>query len=267
MLSGILMIDIHSHPLWQVDDGAKTFEDSVAMCLLAAQDGTTHLVATPHCNYVYPYNRALNCQKIAELQSAVGEAPKLLLGCDFHLSYDNIQKIVETPLDFTINKSSYLLVEFPDQFIPEQLDRVFYEIQVAGLTPIITHPERNPVIARKSELLYHWVTRGCLVQVTAQSYTGGFGSSARRLAEGYLERNLVHFFASDAHDVKHRPPTLSECYRRVAESKGDETADRLLKTNPEAVINGMPLPPQPPPMESGKQARKRGWFSFLRGGG
>jgi protein-tyrosine phosphatase len=259
------MIDIHSHPLWEVDDGAKTFEDAIAMCQIAAEDGTTHLVATPHCNYTYPFNPDVNRQKIAELQSAVGEAPKLLLGCDFHLSYDNIQKIVETPLDFTINNSSYLLVEFPDQFIPDQLDRVFYEIQVAGLTPIITHPERNPVFARKSGLLYHWVTHGCLVQVTAQSYTGRFGRSALRLAEAWLERNLVHFFASDAHDVKYRPPMLSECYRKAADSKGEETAQRLLKKNPEAVIRGMPMPPQPPPIASSKQEPKRRWFSFLTG--
>jgi protein-tyrosine phosphatase len=259
------MIDIHSHPLWDVDDGAKTFEDAVAMCQIAAKDGTTHLVATPHCNYTYLFNPDVNRQKIAELQAAVGEAPKLLLGCDFHLSYDNIQKIVETPLDFTINKSSYLLVEFPDQFVPEQLDRVFYEIQVAGLTPIITHPERNPVFARKSGLLYHWVTNGCLVQVTAQSYTGRFGPPPLRLAEAWLDRNLIHFFASDAHDIKHRPPTLSECYRKVADSKGDETADRLMKKNPGAVINGVPLPAQLAPIESSKPERKRSWFSFLRG--
>jgi protein-tyrosine phosphatase len=259
------MIDIHSHPLWGVDDGAKTFEDAVAMCQIAAKDGTTHLVATPHCNYIYTFNPDVNRQKIAELQSAVGEAPKLLLGCDFHLSYDNIQKILETPSDFTINNSSYLLVEFPDQFIPEQLDRVFYEIQVAGLTPIITHPERNPVFARKSGLLYHWVTHGCLVQVTAQSYSGRFGRPALRLAEAWLERNLIHFFASDAHDVKYRPPMLSECYRKVADSQGEETAQRLLTKNPEAVIRGTPMPPHPPPIASSKPEPKRRWFSFLTG--
>jgi protein-tyrosine phosphatase len=85
------------------------------------------------------------------------------------------------------------------------------------------------------------------------------------LAEAWLERNLVHFFASDAHDVKYRPPILSECYRKVADSKGDETAERLLKKNPEAVINGMPMPRQPPPLESSKQEPKRGWFSFFTG--
>jgi protein-tyrosine phosphatase len=257
------MIDIHSHPLWEVDDGAETFEDAITMCQIAAEDGITHLVATPHCNYAYSFNPDVNRQKIAELQSAVGEVPKLLLGCDFHLSYDNLQKLVEAPMDFTINHSSYLLVEFPEQFVPEHLDRVFYEVQVAGLTPIITHPERNPVFARKSGLLHHWVTHGCLAQVTAQSYTGLFGAPALRLAEAWLEENLVHFLASDAHDATYRRPVLSECYRRVADSMGEETAERLLKRNPEAVINGLPMPPQPPPIHSSKQERKHGWFSFF----
>jgi protein-tyrosine phosphatase len=259
------MIDIHSHPLWGVDDGADTLENAIAMCQTAAEDGTTHLVATPHCNYTYPFNPQGNRQKIAELQSAVGEALKLFLGCEFHLSYDNIQKLVETPMDFTLNRSSYLLVEFADQFIPEQIDRVFYEIQAAGLTPIIAHPERNPVFARKSGLLHHWVTQGCLAQVTAQSYTGRLGTSALRLAEAWLAENLVHFFASDAHDVKYRRPVLSACYRKVAVSMGEETAERLMEKNPEAVIKGMPMPPQPQPIESSKQESKRGWFSFLTG--
>ena len=259
------MIDIHSHPLWQVDDGAETFEDAIAMCQIAAEDGITHLVATPHCNYTYSFNPELNGQKIAELQAAVGEVPKLLLGCDFHLSYDNLQRLVETPMDFTLNRSSYLLVEFPDQFIPDQLDRVFYEIQVSGLTPIITHPERNPVFARKPRLLAHWVSHGCLAQVTAQSYTGQFGSSVRRLAEAWVDDNLVHFFATDAHDIKYRRPVLSECYRKAAESLGKETAERLLKKNPEAVINNLPMPQQPPPVQETKPERKRGWFSFFTG--
>jgi len=257
------MIDIHSHPLWEVDDGAETFQDAVAMCQIAAEDGITHIVATPHCNYTYTFNPEVNRHKVAELQSAVGEVPRLLLGCDFHLSYDNLQKLVEAPMDFTISQSSYLLVEFPDQFVPEQLDRVFYEVQVAGLTPIITHPERNPVFARKSGLLHHWVTNGCLAQVTAQSYTGRFGALARRLAEAWLEENLVHFFATDAHDVTYRPPVLSGCYRKVADSMGEETAERLLKKNPEAVISHMPMPLQPPPLPPKKQERKRRWFSFL----
>jgi len=235
------------------------------MCQIAAADGITHLVATPHCNYTYPFDPEGNLKKIAELQAAVGESPKLLLGCDFHLSFDNIQQCAQDPHTFTINRTSYLLVEFPDQFIPGHLDRVFYEIEVAGLTPIITHPERNPIFQWKVGLVQHWVNRGCLIQVTAQSYTGGFGRHALRLAEDWLDRNLVHFFASDAHDTKHRPPILSKCYQKVVQAKGEERAELLLRRNPEAVIQGKPLPPQPLPVEEELSPRKRKWFSFLWG--
>jgi protein-tyrosine phosphatase len=258
------MIDIHCHPIAGVDDGAETFEVSVAMCQMAAADGITHLVATPHCNDSYKFQPEINRAKIEELQAAVGEVPQLLLGCDFHLSYDNIRQLVEGKGDFTINRTAYVLVEFGNQFIPEQFEQVLYDIQLAGLTPIMTHPERNPVFQRRPELLYQWVARGCLTQVTAQSYVGGFGSKALELAAMWLNRNLIHFFATDAHDLKRRPPILSSCYQKVVAAKGRATGDLLLKQNPEAVIKGLPLPPRPEPVAASKPHPKWNWRSFFR---
>jgi protein-tyrosine phosphatase len=258
------MIDIHCHPLAGVDDGARDFEVSVEMCQMAAVDGITHLVATPHCNYMYGFDPEVNRAKLTELQAAVGDTPQLLLGCDFYLSYDNIRRLIENRSHFTINKSNYVLVEFGEQFNSDQMDQVFYEMQCVGLLPILTHPERNPVFQRRPELLYRWVTRGCLVQVTAKSYTGGFGRRARHFAELWLQQNLVHFFASDAHDLKYRPPILSACYDRLVDEKGQEVADLLLKRNPEAVIQGRPLPPGLEPLEPGSIKRKRSWLSFFR---
>ena len=165
--------------------------------------------------------------------------------------------------DFTINQSSYLLVELPEQFIPDHFSRVYYDIQVAGLRPIITHPERNPLLQRKPELLEEWVSIGCLVQVTAQSYTGGFGSLAQKYAERLLDAGSIHFFASDAHDVRRRPPILSRCYRKVAKAVGEEIADLLLRKNPEAVINGLPLPSPPENEEVEYESPKRGWLGRL----
>ena len=257
------MIDIHCHPLHGVDDGAKTFEVSVEMCRMAAADGITHLVATPHCSDRYAFDPEVNQAKLAELQAAVGQAPKLLLGCDFHLSYDNIRQLIGDGKRFTINGTDYVLVEFGEQFVVDHLERVLYEIECAGLRPILTHPERNPVFHRKGDLLCRWVKRGCLVQVTAKSYTGGFGRRARRLAEQWLGQNLIHFFASDAHDLRARPPVLSECRAKVARDVGDEIADLLLVKNPTAVIEGKLLPPGPEPLD--KPARpKRSWLSFFR---
>lgn len=257
------MIDIHCHPLSGVDDGAETFETSVAMCKMAAADGITHIVATPHSNYTYKFQPEVNREKLAELQAALGDTPKLLLGCDFHLSYDNIRQLIDNRSHFTINQTSYVLIELAEHFIPEQFDQVFYELQVAGLTPILTHPERNSVVRRKPELVYHWLTRGCLVQVTAQSYTGGFGATALELTEEWLERNLIHFFATDAHDPKHRPPILSRCYKKVAEIRGQEVADLLFTQNAEAVIQGKQLPPCFQPLEPRETQRKRSWLSIF----
>ncbi len=240
-------------------------EVAIEMCKLSGEDGVTHLVATPHSNYTFTFDPALNRQLIAEIQEKVGDKPKLLLGCDFHLSYDNIQNCEQNSKDFTINQSSYLLVELPDQFIPEHITRVYYEIQVAGLKPIITHPERNGLIQRKPELVEQWVSSGCLVQVTAQSYTGAFGTKARKFSENLLNNGLVHFFASDAHDVQRRPPILSECYRKLAEEKGEEVADLVMRKNPEAVIDGLPLPVQPDWGGDEGDSRKRSWYSFLLG--
>jgi len=258
------MIDIHCHPLAGVDDGAGNFEASVEMCKLAAADGITHLVATPHCNYEYRFSLDVNRAKLAELQAALGESPKLLLGCDFHLSYDNLQLLVEDYKRFTINGSDYLLVEFGDQFIPDQMDRVFYEMQCTSVQPILTHPERNPVFQQHPDLLYHWVSRGCLVQVTAKSFTGGFGRRALHFSELWFEQNLISFFATDAHDPKYRPPILSDCFQKVKETRGEAVADLLLKHNPQAVIEGRPLPTGLEPVDPKQAKKKRRWFSFLR---
>ncbi len=255
------MIDIHCHPLPETDDGAKDFDVAVAMLKMAHADGVTHVVATPHCNFRYAFNAAGNKAKAAELQATIGAAPEVLLGCDFRLSYENIGRLAQAHAAFSINGSQYLLVEFVDHFIPGQMDHVFYDIQVAGLTPILTHPERNAVCRRKLQHVYNWVARGCLVQVTAQSYTGSFGPEPLRAVEELLDLNMVHFVASDAHDAKHRPPILSAAYEKMISSRGQELADRLFTCNPAAVIHGKLLPAAP--MPASPDGRKK-WWSFLK---
>lgn len=256
------MIDIHCHPLPETDDGAKSFEIALAMLQMSAEDGVTHVVATPHCSFRYAFDAEENKKKAAELQAAAGDAPQILLGCDFHLSYDNIRRLTEDRAPFTLNGTQYVLVEFDDHFIPQQMDNVFYEIQMAGFTPILTHPERNAVCRRRVQNVYNWVTRGCLVQVTAQSYMGGFGSEALHATEQLLDLNMVHIVASDAHDTKRRPPLLSPAYEKIATARGKQLADLLFTRNPEAIIQGKPLPPSPPPISPQEKKGKKKWWPF-----
>lgn len=260
----VLLIDIHCHPLPGTDDGARSFEIATTMLELAAADGVTHVVATPHCSFRFVFDPDENKKKAAELQAAIGKVPQILLGCDFHLSYDNIHRLTQNPAPFTLNGTQYLLVEFDEHFIPEQMDQVFYDIQVAGVTPILTHPERNAVCRRKLANIYNWITRGCLVQVTAQSYMGGFGSEALRSAERLLELNMIHFMASDAHDTKYRTPLLSPAYQKVASERGEPLADLLFTRNPDAVIHGRPLPAGPQPIPPEENRGKKKWWSLLR---
>jgi protein-tyrosine phosphatase len=232
------MIDIHSHILPGVDDGAKTLDESVRMLEIAAESGTTDIVATPHANSEFPFRPDVIQQKLTELQRAIGNRIRIHSGCDFHLSYDNIQDALSYPTKYTINKKGYLLVEFPEMSTFQGTPAIFDNLLSSGITPIITHPERNQLLQKRLDDLQTWVQQGCMVQVTAQSFLGIFGRSAKQCADLLLERNLVHFVASDAHDCEHRLPRLDQSYAYVFRKEGRERADRLFKQYPQHVIDG-----------------------------
>ncbi|HLK19825.1 MAG TPA: CpsB/CapC family capsule biosynthesis tyrosine phosphatase, partial [Bryobacteraceae bacterium] len=118
------MIDIHSHILWGLDDGARNRDESIAMLRMAAEGGTTDIVATPHANVRYAFQPELIRERIAELALESEGLPKIHQGCDFHLSYDNIQDALAFPSKYTINGLGYLLVELADTFIPRSLDEI-----------------------------------------------------------------------------------------------------------------------------------------------
>ncbi len=239
------MIDIHHHLLFGLDDGSPDLDTSTKMVEVAARDGITHIVCTPHANNRFQYDRARNEALLEQVRVATGNKVKLGLGCDFHLSWDNIQDALDNPGRYTINGRKYLLVEFADTIIPETINDSFFELTILKQRPIITHPERNPVLQRHPERLAEWVRDGALVQVTASSLTGRFGRTAKAVAEKFLDRNWVHFLATDAHNLESRPPILSRGYEEVKKRCGVETADRLCIHNPRAVFEGDDLPAQP----------------------
>jgi protein-tyrosine phosphatase len=254
------MIDIHTHVLAGLDDGAKTLDAALEMLRVAARSGTTDLVATPHANIEFRFDAELVQLKIAELQEAAGPDVRIHRGCDFHLFFDNIQDALANPCKYTINGMSYLLVEFPDVLIARNTPEVFKRLIEGGMIPIITHPERNYLLHSRTEELKAWVELGCRVQVTAQSFLGRFGPEARRFAERLMRSGLVHFVASDCHDAEDRSPRLDEAYDYVARKFGGDRAQALFVTNPGAVLCGEPLPPDPPEPEP---PPGRNWSRFF----
>jgi protein-tyrosine phosphatase len=232
---------VHSHILPGLDDGAKTLEESLEMLRLAAASGSTDIVASPHANHEFKFDPEIVAAKLDQLRAAAAGLIRIHTGCDFHLSYDNIQDSLQHPSKYAINHKNYVLVEFSDLLIPKTTDDVFYQMQAAGMIPIITHPERNMLLQKRLDKLEDWVGSGCLVQVTAQSFLGRFGKQAKAFADLLLERGLVHIVASDAHDTKYRPPSLKEAYEYVAKQYGPGRAEMLFVKNPGAALTGARL--------------------------
>jgi protein-tyrosine phosphatase len=230
------MIDIHCHLLPGIDDGASSWEVTLEMCRLAQQDGITHIVATPHANFEYNYDRDAHLALLDELRLRV-PGLSFSLGCDLHLSYENIEDAKRHPERYAIGDTRYLLVEL-SEYSTFNMARMLYELQSAGLLPILTHPERNPLILNKPDLLHEFAAAGSLFQITANSLTGFWGKRPQKLCVEMLRNNLVHFIASDAHGVKNRTPVLSAARDAAAKIVGAAEAEKLVSENPGAVVSG-----------------------------
>lgn len=237
------MVDLHSHVLPGLDDGASTLEESLEMLRLAAATGTTDIVATPHCSPQYPFKPAVISQLVTELAAKTHGAPAIHTGCDFHLSYDNVRDALRYPTRYSINNGPYLLVELPELVSLLPTRNVLRELLNTRIIPVITHPERNSSVQGQRKELEKWVEDGCLVQITAQSLLGGFGIRAQRAAQSFMRAGLVHFVASDAHGTTQRTTDLSAAFQYVSTVYGSSRARTLFVSNPTAVISGQPLPP------------------------
>jgi len=236
------MIDLHAHILPGLDDGAKDLDEAVRMCLVAARDGITTIVATPHVpNGTYNTTPDVIFDGVRTLNAEIerGKIPlEVLPGADIHV-HEHLDSLVKNREVLTVNDNMrYVMVEFPRHVIPPRYIEWMFHLTLAGFTPILTHPERNTAVHGKTDIVRNWVEKGGLVQLTAMSLTGDFGPEIRKCSEELLKYQLVHVIASDAHSAKRRPPVLSKAFKLASSLIGAEYAHKLVKEYPAAIIAG-----------------------------
>lgn len=234
------MIDLHTHILPGLDDGAQNLDESVKMCRIAQLDGIHTLVLSPHYrkgifhndqNNILP---AINVLKEALYKEQI--PLKLLPGVDIHLHPDLITYLNNNPR--LILGGCYVLLELPRQSIPLSLLNFLFRMRLSGYTSIITHPEQNSMIQGNPEILKELVNGGSLIQVTAMSLTGEFGEGAFESAKRLVKSGLVHSVSSDAHSTRRRPPILSRAKKVLEEIIGSERAHVIMDENPEKILHG-----------------------------
>ena len=200
------MIDIHCHILPGIDDGPKHIDESLEMAKIASRDGITTIVATPHIKEpLYPSEDiGIKVAALNDLLTEKGIPLSVLQGADVSSSVD-----VSLLHAYTINRTRYILIEFPHLYLPGNAKDIIFRLMMHGYRPIITHPERNLSILGNPKLFFELLDTGLLVQITADSLTGAFGLDIRECASYFLKKGIVHFIATDAHSSRERRPELS----------------------------------------------------------
>ncbi|WP_209121744.1 tyrosine-protein phosphatase [Alkalihalobacillus sp. BA299] len=243
------MIDIHCHILPNIDDGAAHLTESIQMVEQAIQEGITTIIATPHhLNGPYINEKAKIIKAVDQLNEEIGNKGldlKILPGQECRIYGDLINDYHKGDILPLANSNKYVFVEFSSNHVPRYAKQLFYDMQLAGLTPIIVHPERNSQIMTSPDLLYDFVTSGALTQITTSSLTGHFGKKIKRFTEDLIEHHLTHFIASDAHNLVNRPFRMREALHELESTFGIEIVYQF-QENADLVVNGLHVATEPP---------------------
>ena len=242
------MIDLHSHILPGIDDGAQTMEESIKMAKAAIEQGIDTIVAMPHhlhekydnpkstiLNKTTQLNRELFQQGI-DLTVLPGQVIRMNGDIEFFKSEDLL------PLN---KKSGYVFLELPNHELPYFAKKMLYDIQLLGYKPVIVHPERNEVFRQQPNELYNLVRNGALTQVTAASVTGKLGREIQKFSYQMIESNLTHLVASNAHDTRKRGFFMKEAYRKIEKKFGSDLMYQFME-NAHVVLDGEMVYTDPP---------------------
>ncbi|MBR2567159.1 MAG: hypothetical protein IKE29_21465 [Paenibacillus sp.] len=239
------MVEMHCHILFGLDDGPVQMEQSVAMAEKAAASGITSIIATPHhLNGRYNNEPKVVNQAVHMLRAELARRNiRLQIGPGQEIRvHDRLIEDLYAGKCCTLAGSRYMLLELPFGHIPSQFPGILHELRIAGITPIIAHPERNLVILKKPLLLTDYLRQGGLCQLTAESFTGLFGRKVQKWCFHFCKENGFHFISSDAHDTCKRTFALEDGAKTVARWFGPEAVNHLADNASSILTNSKVIP-------------------------
>jgi protein-tyrosine phosphatase len=229
-------IDIHCHVAPGLDDGPSNLAEAAELAQAAYRAGTLAMIATPHRSLRYEWSAQALSQGLRRLEDQLPAGLAVFGGCELELSDEAWASFERCPSRYCLNHSRYVLVEPARAASTRGYEIVLARLRGRGFVPIVAHAERCRWLLRRADLLADWVGLGCLLQITGGAICGRNGRSAHAAAIELLRAGLVHFVASDAHDVMRRGPDLRPAYRAVSELAGVGQAARLFTHNPLRVL-------------------------------
>lgn len=242
------MIDLHSHILPGLDDGASGMDQTVLMLKQLTVAGFHTVYATPH---VVEEQSFLSPERIVAAVDAAKAAVReqgitidIRAGAEILIFPDLIKWLQAGQLVTLGNEGKYLLLELPMLSIPAYTDKVFFDLQVNGVTPILAHPERHALLGQDPERLLEWANKGILFQLDLRSLSGRYGPDVRHTALNIVRSGLVHFIGSDIHRPSQHPIPFEEELSQLYDLIGSEKYHQLTEENPDKVFSGKTLQPE-----------------------
>lgn len=236
------MVDIHSHILPSIDDGAQSLEEALSMAEIAADSGINHMVASSHGNY-FPYTLDEYWEQFEKLQSCIRQRHiplTLYPGMEIYVD-DDVSPLLEQRELLTLNRTNYLLIEFPFEENAKKVQKNIARLQEKGYNIVLAHPERYLFIQKDPEFAYYLEETGCVLQLNQGSLLGDFGGRARTLARQLLADGVVGVIATDAHDTEDRAPTADSVLNYLIMNYGGAQAHLWLSENPSRILKGYPV--------------------------
>lgn len=235
------MIDLHCHILPGVDDGSPDLKTSLELAQIAYNQGITKILLTPHhMDGEYINHKDDVLKKTAEFQKELynNNIPiELRAGQEVHINGNLLDALDNDDILFADQNKKYLILELPHNEVPEYTNDMIFELQVRGIVPILVHPERNHGFQADPDKLYDLISTGCLSQITANSYIGGFGKHIQRFSDKVINANLSHLFASDAHNLQGRNFRMQPAFSQLSSAKGTKFATSY-ENNAELIWQG-----------------------------